>query len=129
MPYGKELTKQWKKLGYLDSAFWPRPRPPRRSTAAPSPRPSFPGGALSRRAAPPRDLPPPAAARKRRQAVAAAAGKNMLRDEGELIAEGKITDPDKIADYRKREGLTSTLRETRARRRREAGAGRRGGVG
>lgn len=61
--------------------------------------------------------------------LAAAAGKNMLRDEGELIAEGKITDPDKIADYRKREGLTSTLRETRARRRRGAGAGRRGGVG
>ncbi|EOD32625.1 hypothetical protein EMIHUDRAFT_112218 [Emiliania huxleyi CCMP1516] len=53
MPYGKELTKQWKKLGYLDGAFWPRPRPPRRRTAAPSPRPSFPGGALSRRAAPP----------------------------------------------------------------------------
>ena len=69
MPYGKELTKQWKKLGYLDGAFWPRPRPPRRRTAAPSPRPSFPGGALSRRAAPPCDLPPPAAARKRRQAV------------------------------------------------------------
>jgi len=65
MPYGKELTKQWKKLGYLD-------------------------------------------------------GKNMLRDEGELIAEGKITDPDKIADYRKREGLTSTLRETHLIRKKDA---------
>jgi len=55
MPYGREQTKAWKKLGYLDE-------------------------------------------------------NNMLRDEGELIAEGKITDPARIEDYEKRTGLVAKLR-------------------
>ena len=33
-----------------------------------------------------------------------------LRDEGELIAEGKITDPARIEDYEKRTGLVAKLR-------------------
>jgi len=56
MPYGREQTRKWKKLGYLDE-------------------------------------------------------NNYLRDEKELIAEGKITDPDQIADFNKREATIAVLRE------------------
>jgi hypothetical protein len=38
-------------------------------------------------------------------------GPPRLRDEGELIAEGKITDPARIEDYEKRTGLVAKLRK------------------
>lgn len=38
-------------------------------------------------------------------------GPRRLRDEGELIAEGKITDPARIEDYEKRTGLVAKLRK------------------
>jgi len=56
MPYGREQTRKWKKLGYLDE-------------------------------------------------------KNRLRDQGELIKEGKITDPEQIETYVKRHATIKVLRE------------------